>query len=48
MEPNPLEPAALDRRAQRARTLLVILTLVFIVAPFVIYLLSGRGGVPRQ
>jgi hypothetical protein len=47
MEPNALEPAGLDRRAQRARSFLVVLTLVLIVAPFVVYLLSGRGGVPR-
>jgi hypothetical protein len=42
------EPAKMDDRAYRVRTIIVIVMAILIAAPFVMYLLSGRSGVPRQ
>jgi hypothetical protein len=48
MDLNPPEPAKLDDRARRARTVIVVLMAVLIAAPFVVYLLVGNGFTPRR
>jgi hypothetical protein len=37
----------MDERAHRVRSIIVIVMVVLIAAPWVIYLLSGRVTVPR-
>jgi hypothetical protein len=37
----------MDDRAHRARSIIVIVMAVLIASPFIVYLLSGRGAVPR-
>jgi NhaP-type Na+/H+ and K+/H+ antiporter len=48
MDTNPHELAGPDARARRVRALIVILTLVFIAAPFVVYLLAAKGLAPGR
>jgi len=48
MEPEPPETVKMDDRAHRARSIIIILMVVLIAAPFVVYLLSARDPVPRQ
>ena len=48
MDTNPQESAKPDIRALRVRALIVILTLVFIAAPFVAYVIFGKGARPGQ
>ncbi len=48
MDTNPHELAKPDVRARRIRALIVIVALVFIAAPFVVYLLVGKGVAPAQ
>jgi hypothetical protein len=48
MDLEPPEPAQLDDKARRARTILVILTAVFIMAPLLMYFLVGKSLVPRR
>lgn len=48
MDTNPQEPAELDVRARRVRALIVVVALVLIAAPFVVYLVVGRGAAPGQ
>jgi hypothetical protein len=48
MDPNPPGPAKMDDRAYRVRSVIIIVMVVLIAAPFVVYFLSGRGTVPRQ
>jgi hypothetical protein len=48
MSPEPPEPPAMDERAYRVRSIIVIVMAILIAAPFVMYLLSGRGLTPRQ
>jgi hypothetical protein len=48
MDSNPHEIARPDARARRVRTAIVILTVVLIAAPFVVYLLVGKGVTPGQ
>jgi hypothetical protein len=47
MDPLPPEPEITDPAARRARLIIVVLTAVFIIAPLVVYVLVGRGAVPR-
>jgi hypothetical protein len=47
MDPNPPEPAKMDDRAYRVRSIIIIVMAVLIAAPFVVYFLSGRGALPR-
>ena len=35
-------------RARRVRALIIVVTLVLIAAPFVAYLIVGRGAAPGQ
>jgi hypothetical protein len=42
------EPAKMDARAFRVRTLIVITAAVLMAAPFVMYLLSGSGAVSTR
>jgi hypothetical protein len=48
MDLNPPEPAKPDERAQRVRTIILILMAVFIAAPVVLYFVAGSGVAPRQ
>jgi hypothetical protein len=48
MDPNPAEPVKMDDRARRARSIIIIVMVVLIAAPFVVYFLSGSGTAPRQ
>ena len=47
MEPGTPEQTDTERTAQRARTIIVILMALLIFAPFVAYVLVGRGVSPR-
>jgi hypothetical protein len=47
MDANPPEPAKMDDRAHRARSIIIIVMAVLIAAPWVIYFLSGSAAVPR-
>jgi hypothetical protein len=38
----------MDERAYRVRSIIVVVMAILIAAPFVMYLLSGRGLAPRQ
>jgi hypothetical protein len=48
MDPEPLEPARIDERAQRARTIIVVVMALFIAAPFVLYVILGNHAAPTQ
>jgi hypothetical protein len=48
METNPQELAKPDIRARRVRALIIILTLVFIAAPFVAFAIFGKSVRPGQ
>jgi hypothetical protein len=48
MDPNPPEPAKMDDRARRVRSIILIVMVVLIAAPFVVYILSGRGSLPTR
>jgi hypothetical protein len=48
MDPEPPESAKPDERAQRARTVILILMAVFITAPVILYFVVGSGGAPTQ
>ena len=47
MDPGTPEQTDTERTAQRVRTVIVIVMAVLIFAPFVAYVLVGRGVVPR-
>jgi uncharacterized membrane protein len=47
MDPMTPDPANTAATAQRVRTIIVILMAVLILAPFVAYVLVGRGAAPR-
>jgi hypothetical protein len=48
MPPETPEPPPMDERAYRVRSIIVVVMAILIAAPFVVYLLSGRGLAPRQ
>jgi hypothetical protein len=48
MDPEPLEPAKMDDRARRARTILAVVMAAFIMAPIVLYFVVGSGFAPRR
>jgi hypothetical protein len=48
MSPEIPEPPRMDERAYRVRSIIVVVMAILIAAPFVMYLLSGRGLAPRQ
>jgi hypothetical protein len=48
MDINSPEPAKMDDRAIRVRTLIVIIAAVLVGAPFVMYLIFGSGLVPTR
>jgi hypothetical protein len=48
MSPEPPEPPRMDERAYRVRSIIVVIMAILIAAPFVMYLLSGKGVAPRQ
>jgi hypothetical protein len=48
MDAKSPKPALADDHARRVRALIVIVAAVFILAPIVVYLLSGRSSLPRQ
>ena len=47
MDPGTPEQTNTERTAQRARTIIVLVMAVLIFAPFVAYVLVGRGAAPR-
>ena len=48
MDINPPEPAKMDDRAIRVRTLIVIIAAVLVGAPFVMFLIFGSRAVPTR
>ena len=48
MDPETLEPAKPDERAQRAKTLILIVMAVFIAAPFILFFTFGSHVAPTQ
>jgi hypothetical protein len=48
MDINPPEPAKMDDRAIRVRTLIVIIAAVLMGAPLVMYLIYGSGLMPTR
>jgi len=47
MYPMPPEQENSTPTARRARTIIFLLMAVFIIAPFVVYVLVGKGAGPR-
>ncbi|HMD61422.1 MAG TPA: hypothetical protein VKG78_08325 [Opitutaceae bacterium] len=47
MDPETPESAKPDSRARRARATILVVMAVFIVAPLVLWLLTGGGAKPR-
>jgi hypothetical protein len=47
MDPKPRDESKADPRAERARTILMIVMAVFVFAPLVVYLLVSKGAAPR-
>jgi hypothetical protein len=48
MDSEPLEAAKPDARAQRAKTIIVVLTALFIAVPVILYLFFGNRAAPAQ
>jgi hypothetical protein len=48
MDPEPLEPARPDARAQRARKILFIVMAALTASPFIVYVILGSRAVPTQ
>jgi hypothetical protein len=47
MDPGTPEQSNIERTAHRARTIIILVMAVLIFAPFVAYILAGRGAPPR-
>jgi len=47
MDPGTPEQTNTERTARRARTIIILVMAVLIFAPFVAYVLVGRGSAPR-
>ncbi|HXQ80228.1 MAG TPA: hypothetical protein VN775_02875 [Opitutaceae bacterium] len=47
MDPETPETAKADPRARRARAIILVVMAVFIAAPVIVWLLTGRGAQPR-
>jgi len=47
MDTETQETAKQDARARRARAIILVLMAVFIAAPVIVWLLTGRGAQPR-